>query len=438
MLLSGCELFGNEASPAAEDDPILAGGETTVFRATPESFATPAPNLEGGRLTLHLDGDFEFEQKFVTAPAAVNSGLGPLFNRTACVSCHTKDGRDPPEISLLMRVSLGQDAQDRPMPVPGFGLQIQDRAVFGVTPEARVVVTYEEVAGTFADGEPYSLRKPTYRLEDPHRTLPADVLMSPRMARPVFGLGLLEAVTEATMEDLAQTQAAEGEVSGRLNYVWDRATESFKVGRFGWKANEPSVRQQTADAYRNDMGITSPLVPIETTADSNTGDGLDDDPEISDEVLDLVAFYVQTLGVPAARDVGSPTVERGRTLFREIKCASCHAPSLQTGSLADVPEVSNQAIFPYTDLLLHDMGEDLADYRPDFRANGYEWRTPPLWGLGLTQLVNQHTFLLHDGRARNVTEAILWHGGEAEASRERFRQLSKEDRDALLAFLDSL
>ena len=427
-----------EIDDEVNDDPRLAGGETTLFRATPESFATPAPNLEGDRLDKHLVGDVEFEQKFVAAPAALNSGLGPLFNRTSCASCHTKNGRDVLDVSLLMRVSMGQDAQNRPIPVPGFGLQIQERSVPGFHVDASVRIQFVEESGTFSDGKPYSLRRPTYFLEDPFSQLPADVLFSPRMARPVFGLGLLEAITEETLQDLVVEQQLKGQVSGRINYVWDRSARDFRVGRFGWKANEPSVRQQTADAYNGDMGITSPLVPTESIADRSLEDGLSDDPEIDNETLDVVAFYMQTLAVPAARNVNDPIVNQGRKLFQSTGCASCHIPRLQTGTLPELPEVSNQIIFPYTDLLLHDMGDDLADGRPDFLASGREWRTPPLWGLGLTRLINQHTQLLHDGRARDITEAILWHGGEAEKSREQFRHLSEDERDALLTFLESL
>jgi CxxC motif-containing protein (DUF1111 family) len=337
-----------------------------------------------------------------------------------------------------MRVSLGQDAGGIPISVPGYGVQIQDRAVFGVTPEARVEVQYREIAGSFPDGESYNLRAPTYSLADLYTPLPAGVHYSPRIARPVFGLGLLEAVSEEYLLTLAARQAAGGEVSGRANYVWDVAGGTFRIGRFGWKANEPSVFQQSADAYQQDMGITSPLRPADNNLEHPGADGLADDPEIDAEELEAVTFYVQTLGVPAARGVGDPAIEHGRQLFQRTGCAQCHVPALETGRLPGLPEVSDQPIFPYTDLLLHDMGEELADGRPDFLADGREWRTPPLWGIGLTQLVNQHTFFLHDGRARNLVEAILWHGGEAEASRERFKHLSAAERQRLIVFLESL
>lgn len=438
LLLAACDSFTRDAPSVEAYDPALAGGATTLFRATPESFTAPAPNLDGAQLELHLVGDFEFDKKFVASPADINGGLGPLFNRTSCTSCHGKNGRNTPAESLLLRVSSGNDFMGRPMDVPGFGLQIQDRAVPGTIPEALVAIEYEELPGSFPDGEPYSLRRPTYRLENLARPLPAGTFISPRMARPVFGLGLLEAVPESSLEQIAEVQAANGEVTGRINYVWDRQSASFQVGRFGWKANEPNLRQQTADAYRNDMGVTSPLIMDETSVESGYDDNLGDDPEISNAILDQVTFYVQSLAVPAARDVDTYRVERGRMLFEAIGCASCHQPRLHTGMHPLLPEVSNQTIFPYTDLLLHDMGEGLADDRDDFGATGREWRTPPLWGIGLTELVNQHTFLLHDGRARDLTEAILWHGGEAQLSRDRFHVLSPSERSELLAFIESL
>jgi CxxC motif-containing protein (DUF1111 family) len=303
----------------------------------------------------------------------------------------------------------------------------------------KLEVTYVEVVETFADGEPYSLRVPTYWIVDPYRALPGDVRVSPRVAPPVFGRGLLEAIDDASLLALADENDADGDgISGRPNYVWDYATSSVRVGRFGLKASNPSLRQQVAGAYRGDIGVTNPYFPVESSHGTDLWDGVDDEPEIDEATLAVATFYVQTLAVPARRDVGNLTVRRGERLFADAKCTACHVPSLTTGALPDVPEVSNQTIFAYTDLLLHDMGEGLADDRDDFAANGREWRTPPLWGIGLTYTVNGHTFFLHDGRARGFMEAVMWHGGEAEASREFVRQLSRADRKALVAFLESL
>jgi CxxC motif-containing protein (DUF1111 family) len=414
-----------------------AGGATTIDDATSAAFSTPAPNLSGERLARHLAGDVAFEQTFVSAPATQNGGLGPIFNNTSCAACHVGDGRSRGSESLLLRVSLPGAAQNGgPAPVPGFGGQIQTRAIFGFAPEAGVVVAYEERPGTFADGTPFQLRAPSYVIAAPYASFPAGALVSPRVARPVFGLGLLEAVPEEEILALAAEQAAQG-ISGRPNYVWDESERRVRLGRFGWKANQPSLFQQATDAYGEDMGVTSPAFATESGAGQpGHEDGLSDDPELDQGTLDATTFYVQTLAVPDRRPTaGSRT---GEELFERIGCAACHVSVLRTGDLPGVPEVGNQRIEPYTDLLLHDMGEGLADGRPDFDADGREWRTPPLWGIGLSRIVTGHTEFLHDGRARDLSEAILWHGGEAEAARERFRELARSERESLLAFLESL
>ena len=195
---------------------------------------------------------------------------------------------------------------------------------------------------------------------------------------------------------------------------------------------------QNAGAYNGDMGVTSPLFPTETCAGQTNCSGLSDDPEITEEVLDAVTVYLQTLAVPAPRNLEDEGVLQGRKLFSEIGCASCHIPRSKTGVFAGIPAISNQIIYPYTDMLLHDMGDGLADGRPDFLADGREWKTRPLWGIGMSELVNGHTHFLHDGRARNFEEAILWHGGEAELSVDQFKHLASEDRASLISFLKAL
>jgi CxxC motif-containing protein (DUF1111 family) len=323
--------------------------------------------------------------------------------------------------------------------VPGFGGQLNDASLFGVAPEARVSTTWTEQAGAFADGTPYSLRSPMHTLTDEYLPLPAGTMVSARVALPVFGRGLLEAIPEAAILALADDADADGDgISGRANRVFDFERGEEPLGRFGWKANQPTLEQQAGAAYRNDMGVTNPIFPTESAAGQSQADGLDDDPELDLDTVRAAAFYTKTLAVPARRDVDDPVVRRGQALFESARCAACHVPTLHTGDFPEEPALSRQTIHPYTDLLLHDMGEGLADHRPDFLASGSEWRTPPLWGLGLTEVVQGEVFLLHDGRARSLLEAILWHGGEAETSRERVRTMSAEDRDALLAFLESL
>ena len=264
-------------------------------------------------------------------------------------------------------------------------------------------------------------------------------MVSPRIAPPFVGLGLLEAIPNADLLALAdENDINEDGISGKPNYVWDILKKKKAIGRFGWKANNPNLLQQSAGAYSEDMGITNFIFARESSANQIQFDGREDEYEVSDSILTSVAFYIRTLAVPARRSADEPIVLRGKQLFMDAKCGACHKPMQKTATNVAFPEISNQTIFPYTDLLLHDMGSALADNRPDFEANGREWRTSPLWGIGLTKVVNGHNNFLHDGRARTLLEAVLWHDGEAEQSKEYVRQLSKDDRDALVKFLESL
>jgi CxxC motif-containing protein (DUF1111 family) len=431
---------------AAEEQTWMSGGAQTVFDQGAGAFAHPFPGLNEAEARLHAIGDAQFDAIFVSAPAPVNSGLGPIFNNVACSHCHIGDGRGrPPEnnevlSSMLFRIAVdGGDAHGGPAPVPGFGGQLQPRAIFGAQPEGQVAISYTEQPVTLADGSTVMLRAPGYQVTNTYTALPANVQLSPRVAPPVFGLGLLEAIPEASL----QAQADPGDVdangiSGVLNQVWDREHQRYTAGRFGWKADQPSVVQQTAAAYVDDMGITNPLFPQESSAGQPQHDGLNDDPELSDSLLQMVGFYVRTLAVPARRNADDPEVKRGQNLFTEAGCARCHTPMQRTGVDVSFPAISNQVIFPYTDLLLHDMGSGLADGFTSYAAGGQEWRTPPLWGIGLTNVVNGHQFFLHDGRARSLLEAVLWHGGEAQASNEAVRNMTAGERQALLAFLHSL
>ncbi len=404
-----------------------AGGGATVALATSHAYSQPAPTLDEEERDLHRRGDRVFGAAFVTAPAPVHGGLGPLYNETGCVACHARDGRTPG--ALLLRVSVpGADAHGGPRPAPHVGLQVQDRAVFGQVPEARVDVTWTERTERLADGTEVTLRVPTYSLGSTAQPLPPDLLVSPRAPRPVFGLGLLEAVPDSALVALAARQARDGEVSGRVNAVWDPVEQRQRVGRFGHKATHATLRSQAVSAFREDVGVTSDLAPDPDGAA----------PEVGRTDLDALTFYLQTLAVPDQRHRTDPNVRRGRQLFRDVGCASCHVPELQTGPLDGVPAASNQTIHPYTDLLLHDMGDGLDDGRPEFGAAGTEWRTPPLWGIGLSEVVNANPGFLHDGRARTLEEAVVWHGGEAAPAREHYRRLTTPEREALLAFLRSL
>lgn len=428
------------------EERLFAGGETTIFANTFFSFDNPAVNLNTQNLETHLDGDAQFEQAFVTAPAIVNSGLGAQFNNTSCIGCHPSDGRSsfPSNINdfsgFFLRISVsGTDAHGGPNPAPGFGDQLANHAIFGKQPEVKFNVTYIDKVVNFSDGTEVILKKPIYSVEDSYISMPSDAVFSPRLGPPVFGLGLLEAITEHDIllkQDINDID--DDGISGKANYVWNQETQSITLGRFGWKANSATVMTQSAGAYNNDMGITNPLFPMESSYGQTNGDNLNDDPEISQEIIDQVALYCRTLAVPAARNLEDKNVIRGYELFEDAKCSSCHTPKYITGNFSGISAISNQTIYPYTDMLLHDMGDDLADGRQDFLADGNEWKTRPLWGIGLTNLVNGHTDFLHDGRAKSIEEAILWHGGEAEDSQKYYTNLSKTDREALLAFVNAI
>jgi CxxC motif-containing protein (DUF1111 family) len=306
-----------------------------------------------------------------------------------------------------------------------------------------VRIDHREFPGSFADGERYTLLAPSYVFEQlMYGPLARGTTFSPRVAPSVFGSGLLEVVPEAQILERSDPDDADRDgISGRPNRVWDIVTNRVALGRFGWKANQPGIAHQTAAAFSAEIGMSSALhpdqncTPVETVCRAAPDGGA---PELSDEIFSHIVNYQRMLAVPVRRNLDSGEVRRGARVFVESGCAACHRPTLSTGDVPDEPWLSHQKIHPYTDLLLHDMGPQLADGRPDFEASGSEWRTPPLWGIGLQQAVNGHTRLLHDGRARDVSESILWHAGEAERAREAYRNLSKVDRTALLAFLDSL
>lgn len=437
----------------AEPDEALSGGAATVFDQTVNAFALPIPGLSAQDELLFFVGNSFFNQNWVQAPSSTEArdGLGPHFNAKSCSGCHFKDGRGQPPATIgqlsegfLIRLSIpGADAHGAPLPEPVYGGQFQEHAVDGAQREGQYEVIWETTGGTYPDGTVFTLRKPVIRFFDlTYGPMRNDVMTSPRVASQMIGLGLLEAVDEKTILSFADPADANGDgISGRPNYVWNVIEAEQQLGRFGWKANEPTLMQQICGAFNGDMGITTSVFSDEhiTTAQSalrrlpNGGD-----PEFPDDDLQKLVLYSATLAVPARRNVDDPNVLRGREFFREIGCVNCHIDKMTTGTHPAFSVLNDQVIRPYTDLLLHDMGPGLADGRPDHQASGSEWRTPPLWGIGLFPTVNKHSFYLHDGRARNLEEAILWHGGEAEKAKQQFMQLSKADRDKLLLFLGSL
>lgn len=445
-------------------DPVaLTAGALTTPDDGPHAYAIPIASLRTDQGEAFAAGKEQFNEAWVFAPDPGGVwGLGPTFNEDRCAHCHENNGRaHAPAFGqeamrgVLVRLSVpGTSKEGGPLPHPIYGDQLQNRGMLDRVPaEGHAVVTYSPREVAFADGDKVELRVPKVEFRKMQfGELGPDTMSSMRVAPAMVGLGLLEAVPEATVLKIAEEQKALG-VEGKPNYVWDYESERSVLGRFGWKANQPSLRQQIAAAFIGDIGATSSMFPEENcpvaqkqcaevpSASKCGGQGGctgNYRPEVVPSRLTNITLYLQALAVPARRNVDDPAVKRGEALFQQASCNACHVSELVTADKAAIPQASEVVIHPYTDLLLHDMGEALADGRPDFKATAREWRTAPLWGIGLLKTVNGHTDLLHDGRARNVTEAVLWHGGQAEKAREAFRSMSKEDRAALVKFVESL
>jgi CxxC motif-containing protein (DUF1111 family) len=432
------------------DERMSGGDDATVFDEGSGAFGHAIPGMSARDEAVHGIGDKFFEAPFVSAPAPLYAGLGPIYNSRNCISCHIGDGRgNVPSGNggslqgILFR--LGSDAADvngAPVGVDGYGGQLQDKAIAGVKAEGSVSVTYTYSVVKLADGTEVQLRKPFFQLTGLYKPMTGVVTVSARMANPVVGAGLLDAIEESSILQHADPLDANRDgISGKVNRVYNYITrQGGAIGRFGLKAGSPDAATQVAKALHQDMGLTTSVFSTKSAAgqEQMAAAYLQQPYDIHDTVLQALTFYVKTLAVPARRNVSDPVVRSGQALFKQIGCVSCHVDKHITRTDVSFRPLSAQVIRPYTDLLVHDLGAELADGYTEFDATGSEWKTPPLWGLGLTQRVSGHTNLLHDGRARNITEAILWHGGEAEAVKQRFVNLSKADRQALLTFLNSL
>jgi len=433
-----------------EDGEWLPGGDATnTMLLGRNAFIFPAPNLEPDTESEFFLGNSFFNQAWVEAPASTvtRDGLGPLFHARSCSGCHFRDGRanapaaNGEVLGALVRLSVGGGESFTPEPT--YGTQFQDRALPDVPSEGTLNVQWEEVSGVYDDGTAYSLRRPTFSLDQlAYGPLANDTRTSLRVAPQMIGLGLLEGIPAMGLQQLEDPDDSDDDgISGVISRVVDAQSGEAAIGRFGWKGEQPSTRTQSAAAFSGDLGITSDLFPNEGCTEMqaeclNQPDG--GTPELEPHLLDAVAVYSAALAVPVRRNWEEEEVLIGKRVFGDLACGTCHTPTWQTDTSAPLAELVNQTIWPYTDLLLHDMGPDLADQRPLPNATGSEWRTPPLWGLGLIPTVNQHDSLLHDGRARGFAEAILWHGGEGEASRDAFAALPATEREALVRFLGSL
>jgi CxxC motif-containing protein (DUF1111 family) len=442
------------------------GAATTRATSTENAFSQPSGNIPfEDQLTFRV-GNGLFRKLWVSSPSSTlaSDGLGPLYNARSCQRCHIKDGRGhPPEgpngnsISMLLKVSVADTIPDlmheiedyfATLPEPTYGRQLQDFSMAGHPAEYRLQITYEEIAVPLSGDDVAYLRSPTYTAADlGYGPLHRGAMISPRVAPQMIGLGLLEAIPAADILALADPDDHDNDgISGRPNIVWSTEFDQPMLGRFGLKAGSPTVREQSAAAFAGDIGISNPIFPdawgdcTQNQAACRSaphGDRDDRVFEIDTLGLDLVTFYSRNLGVPMRRDVDTFDVLRGKDVFYKTGCTSCHQPAFVTHRLSDRPEQSFQLIWPFTDMLLHDMGPGLADNSPEGRATGTEWRTPPLWGIGRTAQVSGHTYFLHDGRARSLLEAILWHGGEAQAQRDAVTTMDPDDRKALITFLES-
>lgn len=459
--------LAQDFSKAQKFEQNSAGAATVRVRRDNDAFSEPSGNISFDKELDFKVGNGLFRKLWVSSPSSTlaSDGLGPLYNARSCQRCHIKDGRGhPPEsnqdnaISMFLRVSIPAGPEHgiaeikdylATVPEPIYGTQMQDVSVAGIPAEYRLHIDYQEIEIALSDGETASLRSPTYIAADlGYGPLHPEAMLSPRVAPQMIGLGLLEAIPAAEILARADPEDRNGDgISGRANVVWSVEFDQPMLGRFGLKAGNPTVMQQSAGAFAGDIGISSPLFPNPAgeCTDQQTaciqaphGDKDARGFEIDQEGLDLTVFYSRNLGVPARRDVDDPDVLRGKEVFYTTGCTACHQPSYVTHRLEDQPEQSFQLIWPYTDLLLHDMGPGLADNRPEARATGREWKTPPLWGIGLTKQVSGHTYFLHDGRARSLLEAVLWHGGEAQSQREAVVAMPSSDRAALIRFLESL
>ena len=427
-------LFTTLKSYSVQADSQLAAGALTVFNRTSAAFERPAANLTEAELDRHGASDLLFERSHIPEAGHAGAGLGPRFNANSCVACHVRNGRGrsvPGE--SLVRVALRESGGVEPL--PELGHQIQDHAVFGEQPEATVQLKRQEEV---RPGDPLPLQRFQVDLTLPNGEAlnNREVARSLRIAPPLIGLGLLEAVPEQDLLSHADPEDRNGDgISGRPVWIDDGKGQRH-LGRFGWKAGASTVLAQSADAYFHDMGVTTPAeAGSDLTADGTPAD-------IGWDELNLVTFYSQSLGAPATGKPGSSlVVESGQALFSDLNCASCHVPQHRTSpdAAAVVAAMGSQTIWPYTDLLVHDMGPGLDDgVAEEGLTDTGEWRTAPLWGLGLTQRVNGRVGYLHDGRAQTIDEAIRWHGGEAEAARDSYLALAEADRGQLLEWLEQL
>ena len=469
LMLVGC---GYSTVPDIDSAERYPAGDGSVGFKPLARFDRPLANMPLEEKSAFYAGRALAVQPWVKAPTATDArdGLGPLYNARACLACHVNGGKGSvpitegqPVSTAIVRLSIpGKNLQQGVLAEPVYGDQLQTQSVSLAhqlrhlpsasnltdepAAEAVVYLKWSAQSFTYPDRQQITLRKPALDIRSlGYGSLHSQTLSSLRLAPAIHGAGLLEAINQADIDALADADDANKDgISGRVNRVWDAATKTNRAGRFGHKATRPDLAMTVAAAFANDIGISNPLFPQQpcTSAqivcaqlpDGNNSEGL----ELPQALLDLVVNFNRNLAVPKRRQASAPLTLKGRALFYQSGCATCHQPRFVTADKAALPHLSKQIIWPYSDLLLHDMGPGLADDRPDFAASGSEWRTPPLWGLGLSQAVNGSGQLLHDGRAQTVEEAIIWHGGEASEAQQAFAALNRIERSQLIKFVESL
>ncbi len=462
LILCSCEEDGIDVlNVEVPDGYSLSAGTSTIFLNSSYAFDTEADWVTGNNLTRFIRGDRLYDD-VRTSTNANGGGLGPVYAGYSCGSCHRNAGRTRPAIwsdggsgaygfsAMLVYVSRKNGAFFK-----DYGRVLHDQAIYGVKPEGKLKASFEYQTFAFPDGEPYELCYPKYEITEWYADsiAPEDLMCTVRIPLRHVGMGQMMALDPNEIEALARrSNYPEYGISGRCNYIVERGVR--QLGLSGNKAQHADLTVELG--FSSDMGVTNSRYPeeiCEGQIQMNQGSmmGLSyDQLDISTEDMENVDLYMQALGVPARRDVNDPEVKRGEEMFYQAKCHLCHVTTLHTrprGSVllngTDLPWLGNQTVHPYSDFLLHDMGSEimgvgLNDNYVSGLARGNEWRTTPLWGIGLQEKVNGHTYFLHDGRARNFIEAIMWHGGEGEASKNLFKNMPKSDRDALVRFLQSL
>ena len=448
LLLLILLFISNNNTSSQEYSPIM-DAEISVNKETRESFASPIPALSLSKMRQFTGGRHLFRRSWTPAPSSVKSldGLGPVFNRVSCSGCHVKDGRGrPPKDgakfkSMIIKLSLNKD--NSILPDPNYGFQLNDKSILGVPYEGKAKIQFSNKTVYFEDKSKAELAVPSYTFHSlSFGPFNPETKYSGRVAPAVFGLGLIEAIKEEDIIKNEDTLDIDNDnITGRANYIMDVPSKKTVLGRFGWKGTRGTLLHHITGAAFEDMGLTSSFFPkqnctnIQKICSEQIDGGIQ---EISEKQINMLQLYMQTLAVPRQRNADNKEVIQGNKLFKNIGCEKCHISTYKTGKHKTHIELSNRVIKPYSDFLLHDMGPGLDDGVKEGDAKSYEWQTPPLWGIGLVQIVNKHTRFLHDGRARSIEEAILWHEGESLSSKEKYLSLNAKERSKVLKFLNSL